>query len=102
MGPTIIARNYAETLLTLAQRDGGDSAVDAYGSALDGVAELLGLCRGLTGVATSRHGLGVPVELILADPPLPVPGRRYCRLGSRPPAPGGSVSVPPQRRARAT
>jgi F-type H+-transporting ATPase subunit delta len=41
MGPTIIARNYAETLLALAERDGGDSAVDAYGSALDEVAELL-------------------------------------------------------------
>jgi F0F1-type ATP synthase delta subunit len=41
MGPTIIARNYAETLLTLAQGEGGDRAVDAYGSALDEVAELL-------------------------------------------------------------
>lgn len=41
MGPTIIARNYAETLLALAQRNGGDMAVDEYGSALEEVAELL-------------------------------------------------------------
>lgn len=41
MGPTIIARNYAETLITLARRDGGDAAVDAYGGALDEVAQLL-------------------------------------------------------------
>jgi F-type H+-transporting ATPase subunit delta len=41
MGPTIIARNYAETLIALAQRDGGDTAVDTYGVALDDVAELL-------------------------------------------------------------
>lgn len=41
MGPTIIARNYAETLLELARRSGGDAAVDSYGSALEEVAELL-------------------------------------------------------------
>jgi F-type H+-transporting ATPase subunit delta len=41
MGPTIIARNYAETLLALARREGGDQAVDTYGSALEEVAELL-------------------------------------------------------------
>lgn len=41
MGPTIIARNYAETLLALAQRQGGDEAVDAYGAALEEVADLL-------------------------------------------------------------
>lgn len=41
MGPTIIARNYAETLLTLAQRHGGDAAIDEYGRSLDEVAELI-------------------------------------------------------------
>ena len=41
MGPTLIARNYAETLLTLARRHGGDETVDAYGRAIDEVAELL-------------------------------------------------------------
>lgn len=41
MGPSLIARNYAETLLTLAQRHGGDETVDAYGSAIDEVADLL-------------------------------------------------------------
>jgi F-type H+-transporting ATPase subunit delta len=41
MGPTIIARNYAETLLELARRSGGDEAIDAYGKALDEVGELL-------------------------------------------------------------
>jgi len=41
MGPTIIARNYAETLLELARRSGGDAAIDEYGRALDEVGELL-------------------------------------------------------------
>jgi F-type H+-transporting ATPase subunit delta len=41
MGPEIIARNYAETLLTLAQRRGGEDVVDEYGAAIDEVAELL-------------------------------------------------------------
>src|SRR5690606_38467674 len=38
---TIIARNYAETLLALATRHGGDAAVDEYGAAIEEVAELL-------------------------------------------------------------
>ena len=41
MGPTIIARNYAETLLAVAQRHGGDRAVDEYARAIDDVAEML-------------------------------------------------------------
>lgn len=41
MGPEIIARNYAETLLALANRHGGDATVDQYGVAIDDVAELL-------------------------------------------------------------
>jgi F-type H+-transporting ATPase subunit delta len=41
MGPTIIARNYAETLLTLAERHGGEPTVDEFGEAIDEVAELL-------------------------------------------------------------
>jgi F-type H+-transporting ATPase subunit delta len=41
VGPTIIARNYAETLLTLARRHGGEATVDEYGDAIDEVAELL-------------------------------------------------------------
>lgn len=41
MGPTIIARNYAETLLSLAERHGGDEAVNEYGVALEEVAGLM-------------------------------------------------------------
>lgn len=41
MGPTIIARNYAETLLAVARRHGGEDAVDAYARAIDDVGELL-------------------------------------------------------------
>jgi hypothetical protein len=37
----MIARNYAETLLALAQRHGGDETVDAFGAALDELARLL-------------------------------------------------------------
>jgi F-type H+-transporting ATPase subunit delta len=41
MGPSIIARNYAETLLELANRHGGSGTVDEYAEAIDEVAELL-------------------------------------------------------------
>lgn len=41
MGPSIIARNYAEALLALARKHGGEPAVDEYGRAIDGVATLL-------------------------------------------------------------
>lgn len=41
MGPTIIARNYAETLLELARRSGGEAAVEEFGQALEQVSELL-------------------------------------------------------------
>ena len=41
MGLAIIARNYAETLLELAERTGGEEAVDSYGRTLEEVAELL-------------------------------------------------------------
>jgi F-type H+-transporting ATPase subunit delta len=41
MGPEIIARNYAETLLSLATRHGGAATVDEYGVAISDVAELL-------------------------------------------------------------
>lgn len=41
MGPTIIARNYAETLLALARRHGGDETIDAFAHAIDDVADLL-------------------------------------------------------------
>lgn len=41
MGPTIIARNYAETLFDLAMQHGGMETVDAYAAALDEVAELI-------------------------------------------------------------
>lgn len=41
MGPTIVARNYAETLLALAERHGGDDAVDEYGQALEELAKLM-------------------------------------------------------------
>lgn len=41
MGPTIIARNYAETLFELAMDHGGMETVDSYAAALDQVAELI-------------------------------------------------------------
>lgn len=41
MGPSIIARNYAETLLSLAQRHGGPAAVEEYARAMAEVAEVL-------------------------------------------------------------
>lgn len=41
MGPTIIARNYAETLLALAERQGAEAAVDEYASAIRHVSEML-------------------------------------------------------------
>lgn len=41
MGPDLIARNYAETLLALATRHGGDQAVDEYARAIEEVAEML-------------------------------------------------------------
>lgn len=41
MASSIIAKNYAETLLALAHRHGGDAAVDEYGAAIDQVADLL-------------------------------------------------------------
>ena len=41
MGPKLIARNYAETLLELAQPLGGDATIDEYAAAIDQVAEIL-------------------------------------------------------------
>lgn len=41
MRTSIIARNYAETLFALAQRNGGDATVDEYGVAIEDVAALL-------------------------------------------------------------
>lgn len=41
MGPTIIARNYAETLLELARRNGGEATVDEYAEALDDVTRIM-------------------------------------------------------------
>lgn len=41
MRAEIIARNYAETLLTLAERHGGAAGLEEFGQAADAVAELL-------------------------------------------------------------
>ena len=41
MGPQIIARNYAETLFTLARRHGAQGGIDEYLRAAEEVAELL-------------------------------------------------------------
>ncbi|MEX0912795.1 MAG: ATP synthase F1 subunit delta [Gemmatimonadota bacterium] len=41
MASTIVARNYAEILYTLATRHGGDTTVDQYGDAINDVAALL-------------------------------------------------------------
>jgi F-type H+-transporting ATPase subunit delta len=38
---TTISRNYAETLLALAQRHGGEAAIDQFGAALDELIDLL-------------------------------------------------------------
>lgn len=41
MRPGVIDRNYAETLLALAQRHGGDPTIDEFGAALDELTRLL-------------------------------------------------------------
>jgi len=41
VGPTIIARNYAETLYALAEKNGGMATVEEYASAIEEVAEML-------------------------------------------------------------
>lgn len=41
MGPSIVARNYADTLLALAQRHGGLATMEEYARALDDLARLL-------------------------------------------------------------
>lgn len=41
MRASLVARNYAETLLALAQKHGGTATVEEFGRALDGVVELL-------------------------------------------------------------
>lgn len=53
MGPTIIARNYAETLLALARRHGGDATVDEYASALDDVTRIMREDRRVSGFLSS-------------------------------------------------
>jgi F-type H+-transporting ATPase subunit delta len=50
----VIARNYAETLLELAERAGGAEAVEEYGAAMDEVAELLADGRVRVGVEISH------------------------------------------------
>jgi F-type H+-transporting ATPase subunit delta len=41
MGPSTIARNYAETLLALARKHGGEQTAEAYARAIDEVARLI-------------------------------------------------------------
>jgi F-type H+-transporting ATPase subunit delta len=41
MGSSVVAHNYAETLLALAQRHGGEEAVEDYAAAIEDVAEIL-------------------------------------------------------------
>lgn len=41
MGPSIVARNYADTLMALAQRHGGLATMDEYARALDDLVRLL-------------------------------------------------------------
>jgi F-type H+-transporting ATPase subunit delta len=71
----VIARNYAETLLELAERAGGQDAVEEYAGAMDEVAELL---------ADGR------VREFLATPRVPADAKKaalVAALGSRVPAP---------------
>lgn len=53
MGPTIIARNYAETLLELARRHGGDSTIDEYATALEDVTRIMREDRRVSGFLSS-------------------------------------------------
>lgn len=53
MGPTIIARNYAETLLELARRHGGDATIDEYATALEDVTRIMREDRRVTGFLSS-------------------------------------------------
>ena len=75
MRAEVIARNYAETLLELAERAGGQDAVEEYAGAMDEVAELL---------ADGR------VREFLATPRVPADAKKAAlvtALGSRVPAP---------------
>jgi F-type H+-transporting ATPase subunit delta len=53
MGPTIIARNYAETLLELARRHGGDPTIDEYSTALEDVTRIMREDRRVSGFLSS-------------------------------------------------
>jgi F-type H+-transporting ATPase subunit delta len=71
----VIARNYAETLLELAERAGGQEAVEEYGAAMDEVAELLADGRVREFLATPRVTAQAKKDALVAA------------LGGRVPAP---------------
>ncbi len=75
MRAEVIARNYAETLLDLAERAGGPDAVEEYGAAMDEVAELLADGRVREFLATPRVTAQAKKDALVAA------------LGSRVPAP---------------
>jgi len=71
----VIARNYAETLMDLAERAGGPEAVEEYGAAMDEVAELLADGRVREFLATPRVTAQAKKDALVAA------------LGGRVPAP---------------
>ena len=75
MRAEVIARNYAETLMDLAERAGGPEAVEEYGAAMDEVAELLADGRVREFLATPRVTAQAKKDALVAA------------LGGRVPAP---------------
>ncbi|HKP76724.1 MAG TPA: ATP synthase F1 subunit delta [Longimicrobiaceae bacterium] len=67
MRAEIIARNYADTLLELARRHGGQDTVEAFGAAMERLAEV---------VAEPR------VREFLASPRIPAPQRKEALRGA--------------------
>lgn len=66
MRAEIIARNYAETLLELARRHGGDAAVQEFGAALDRLDETLREARVREFLATPRVGAAAKQDVLRA------------------------------------
>lgn len=67
MRPSIVARNYAETLLALAERNGGDATVEAFGAAAEEVAAALsGDARVRAFLETPRVGVQQKQQVLRA------------------------------------
>lgn len=66
MRAEIVARNYADTLLELARRNGGQPTVEQFAAAMDEVAELLADGRVREFLATPRVGADAKKEALRA------------------------------------